>query len=400
MNARNILLGGMVVTILMLAACGPAVLPVTEVPIPTVDATQFPPLPLDHESVTFGVVAPMTDDAADYGIKLEQGMRLAVDEINAAGGMNGKTVKLEICDDICTPYDARLCAQKMVMNPNILAVVGHVCSDCTLAAGPIYEQAGLSVMTVNSTHPSITQQGWRQMFRTIPNDRKQGALIAEVAINKLGNYKAAIIYADSEYGRGIYEVTQDWIAKLGGEVVAVQRYTPGVDKDFRAKLARIAATRPDVLILLTDFYEGGLIAQQRMYSGLGDLTVIASGANTNLNFIKLGGEGAEGVLFLSYFDPNFPGEAVQAFVRKYLARYGEKPVSEIAAYGYDAVYIFKEAVARGATRENFSEVLRTVSYNGVTGMTEFGQDGDALIKLQYIMTVKYGRFASYIPRSH
>ncbi|MBN1317058.1 MAG: ABC transporter substrate-binding protein, partial [Anaerolineales bacterium] len=99
------------------------------------------------EPIVFGMVAPMTGDAAEYGTQLESGVRLAIDEINANGGIDGRPVELEICDDKCDPYEASMCAQRMVASDDIFAVIGHVCSSCTLAGGPIYEEAGLTVMT-------------------------------------------------------------------------------------------------------------------------------------------------------------------------------------------------------------------------------------------------------------
>jgi branched-chain amino acid transport system substrate-binding protein len=285
----------------------------------------------------------------------------------------------------------------MTANEDIFAVIGHVCSSCTLAGGPIYDGAGLTTMTVSSTNPEVTKKGWSHVFRTIANDGMQGPLIADLAVNTLGADKVAIIYANHDYGKGLLDATEPAVTELGAEVVAVETFAPGVDKDFTSQLTKIAQAEPDVLVLLTDYSEGGLIAKQRMTAGLDQVEVIASGGNSHLSFIELGGEGAEGVFFLNYFDADNPDPLVQEFVGKYVGLYDEKPATEIAAYGYEAPYIYKMAVEAGATKETLPDVLHNIKYTGVTGTTEFGSDGDVLDKGQFVLIIKDGEFTSYIP---
>ncbi|MCG3206625.1 MAG: Leu/Ile/Val-binding protein [Anaerolineae bacterium] len=385
--------------LMLLAACQSAATPTAKPAAPAAAATEAPApaeAPASTEPIVFGMAAPMTGDAGEYGTQLERGVRMAVDEINAAGGINGRKVELDICDDKCEPTEGSLCAQKLTSDKNIFAVIGHVCSSCTLAAGPIYDQAGLTAMTVSSTNPEVTKKGWTHVFRTIANDSLQGPMIADLAVNTLGASKVAIIYANNDYGKGLLDATQPAVTNLGGQVVDVETFAPGVDKDFTAQLTKIAEAAPDVLVLLTDYSEGGLIVKQRMTSGLDKVKVIASGGNSHLSFIELGGEGAEGVFFLNYFDADNPDPKVQEFVKKYVALYGEKPATEIAAYGYEAPYIYKMAIEAGATRETLPEVLHTIKYTGVTGTTEFGSDGDVLNKGQFILIIKDGQFTSYV----
>jgi len=397
----GVLFKTVLIALIMLTAvsCSSSAEPVADVPAPEEPVAEEPVAeePVTKEPIIFGMAAPMTGDAAEYGTQLERGVRLAVDEINAAGGIDGRMVELEICDDKCDPYEAALCAQKLTSSTDVIAVIGHVCSSCTLAAGPIYEENGLTAMTVSSTNPEVTKNGWTQVFRTVANDGMQGPLIADLAVTKLGNSKVAIIYANNDYGKGLYDATEPEIIALGAEVVAVETFAPGVDKDFSAQLTKIAREEADTLVLLTDYSEGGLIVKQRVAAGLGDISVIASGGNSHQSFIDLGGEGAEGVLFLNYFDADYPNDLVQEFVTKYVALYDEKPATEIAPYGYEAPYIYKAVIEKGATRETFSEVLSTIKYVGVTGTTEFGPDNDVLNKGQFILIILDGMFTSYVP---
>ncbi|MBN1318525.1 MAG: ABC transporter substrate-binding protein, partial [Anaerolineales bacterium] len=278
----------------------------------------------------------------------------------------------------------------------IFAVIGHVCSSCTLAGGPIYEEAGLTVMTVSSTNPEVTKKGWTHVFRTIAHDGMQGPIMAQFAIETLNAPKLAIMYANSDYGKGLLDATTPEVPVYGGEVVAIETYVPGVDKDFSAQLTKIAQAEPDALLLLTDYSEGGMITKQRVAAGLGDVPVLASAGNQHSGFLELGGEAAEGVYTMVYFDPENPDPLVQDFVAKYTAQYDHMP-SEQAGYGYEAPYIYKMAIEMGATKETLHEVLHDVEYTGLTGVTKFGEDGDVSGKGQAMLIVKDGEFTSYTP---
>lgn len=399
----------LIVGMLVLAACSPAAAPTTAPSEPEAAGTTAPeattaePETASNEPVSapstepivFGMVAPMTGDAADYGVQLESGVRLAIDEINAAGGIGGRQVELEICDDKCDPYEASLCAQKMTANEKIFAVIGHVCSSCTLAGGPIYEKAKLTAMTVSSSNPEITTKGWKYIFRTISHDGMQGPLMAKFAIEELGKTKLAIMYASNDYGKGLLDATIPAVEEMGGEVVASETYVPGVDKDFSAQLTKIAKAQPEALLLITDYSEGGMIAKQRLAAGITDVAVIASAANQHEQFLSLAGDGAEGVYLLTYFDPHKPDQLTQDFVTKYQAKYNNMP-SEQAGYGYEGPYIFKMAIDAGATKETLNQVLHTIEYTGLTGVTKFDETGDVSGKGQSILVVKDGKFVSWV----
>ncbi len=390
-------MGLLVCLALVASSCGPAATPTPTAAPPTAApaATPTPPPPAAKEPIVFGMVAPMTGDAADYGVQLETGVRLAIEEINAAGGIAGRPVDLVVCDDKCDPYEASMCAQKMVADPRIFAIIGHVCSSCTLAGAPIYEKAGLTVMTVSSTNPVITKKGWKHVFRTIAHDGMQGPLMAQFAVQELGAKRLAIMYASHDYGKGLLDATLPEIPKLGAEAVAVETYVPGVDKDFSAQLTKIAQAKPEALLLLTDYAEGGMITKQRVAAGLGNVPVVASAGNQHEQFIQLGGEGAEGAYVMVYFDPEKPDPKTQEFVKKYMAKYGKMP-SEQAGYGYEAPYIYKQAIEMGATKETLHEYMHKVEYDGLTGVTKFDETGDVVGKGQAILVVKNGKFTSYV----
>jgi branched-chain amino acid transport system substrate-binding protein len=202
------------------------------------------------------------------------------------------------------------------------------------------------------------------------------------------------MYASHDYGKGLLDSTEPVVPDLGGEVVAVETYTPGVDKDFSAQLTKIAEAKPEALLLLTDYAEGGMITKQRVAAGLGDVPVIAAAGCQHTEFIDLGGEAAEGAFVMAYYDPFSPVPVTKAFNEKWLAKFGERPV-EIEAFNYEVPYILKLAIEAGATKENLHEVLHTIEYEGPTGLTKFDETGDVSEKSQVVLIVKDGKFASY-----
>ena len=355
-NSGSLKTLGILICVLLLVACAPAA------------KTSAKP------QITFGLAGPMTGDSADYGVNLQKGAALAVDEINAAGGLNGQPVKLEVCDDKADPSAASLCAQKFASESYIFATIGNVNSTCTLAAGPILDKAGITNITGDSTNPKVTEMGWTHMFRTIVNDSLQGPVMAEIAVKTLGKSKLAVVYANSDYGKGLLD-----------------------DKDFSAQLTKIAQAQPDALLLLTDYTEGGLLTKQRVAAGLGSVAVIASAGNTHSEFISLGGAAAEGAFVMTYFDPNQPTQMMKDFVAKFKAKYNYVP-NEQGGYGYEIPFIYKMAIDQGATKATLPTVLHGIDYKGLTGEIQFTSTGDLAHGTQYILQVQNGQFVSYVPK--
>jgi len=220
--------------------------------------------------------------------------------------------------------------------------------------------------------------------------------MAKFAVEELGAKRLAILYGSDDYGRGLMETTKPAVSDLGGEVVAVETYVPGEDKDFSAQLTKIAQADPDALLLLGHYAEGGLVAKQRLAAGLDDVDVIACAANQHAQFIELGGEGAEGAYVVVYFDLTKPDERTQELVQKCVDEYGEKPAEQVP-WGYDGVYIFKQAIEMGATKDTMPEVLHKVEYDGVTGLVKFDEKGQVVGLGQDIIVVENGEFVSYVP---
>ncbi|MBV8987322.1 MAG: ABC transporter substrate-binding protein [Solirubrobacterales bacterium] len=338
-------------------------------------------------------VGPMSGSNAQFGTDLKAGMQLAMDEINAAGGIGGKQVVADFYDDEGKPESAASVAQKIAGDPDVFAVVGHVNSSCTLAALPIYSRAGLTEISGDSSNPTITHQGYKTFFRTLVNDALAGPSTVTYAVNTLGKKKLGIIYENTDYGKGLMDASQPVIQQLGAQVVDAETYTMGTDKDFSAQLTKIKAAQPDVLIHYGNYGEGGPIMAQAAKIGL-NVPKLVEGGDQDQQFIELAGKDAvEGVNVFSTWDPNSQIPAAKGFQDKYKAKTGQDS-TEWSAYNYDIVYLLKMAIEQGATRETLPDVLHTIKQDGVTGHTEFDANGDVTGKQLFVLTIKDGKFVT------
>jgi branched-chain amino acid transport system substrate-binding protein len=352
--------------------------------------------PATAEPIRIAVVGPMTGDAADYGHWLQRGTFLAADEINKAGGVNGRQIELVLFDDLCQPAEAVMAGHRIATDESIFAVIGHVCSSCTFATQQVFEDAKLTHITPSSTNPDVCNRGFKYQFRSITNDALQGPLMARHAIETLGLKKVAIIYGSEDYARGLFESTEPAIPELGGELVAVETFTPG-DKDFSAQLTKIAEAAPEALLYFGHYAEGALVTKQRIAAGMEDVVVIQPGGSQQPGFIEIAGDAAEGVYILVFYDPFSPTPENQKFVESYEAFFAGETPSEQAAYGYEVVYIIAQAIEKGATKETLNEVLHEVEFAGPTGLTKFDERGDVSEKLQAVLIVKNGEMVSWVP---
>ncbi|MDR2110575.1 MAG: ABC transporter substrate-binding protein [Spirochaetaceae bacterium] len=347
-------------------------------------------------SLVLAVCAPLTGDSAMYGETVRDGVVFAVDAINAAGGIQGKQIELLIMDDKGDPKEAALVAQRVSENSNVFAVIGHVNSSCTLAALPIYAEAGLTVLNTSSSAERITQLGYRNFFRTVIHDGLQAPMMVRHAVTNRGRSRIACIAANSDYGFGLLSTAKATASAMGVQIVAEEMYVPLVDKDFSVQIAKIKTANPDALLILGDYNEAGLIIRQMRTAGMTNIDIITPAACSNQAMIDLAGaQAAEGVFLLGYWDPDRPEPLVRDFVNAYRQKTGNIP-DERNAYGYEIPYIIKLAIEQGAARETLPEYLRRIEFTGPTGYTKFDGSGDVSEKMQMVFIVKNGQFTSWV----
>jgi len=346
--------------------------------------------PKAPETYGIAVTGALTGPSAQDGNEILNGATLAAEVVNAAGGVNGKMIEVIAEDDRSDPKEAANVANKLVNDPRVLAVIGHYNSSCTLAGAPIYNKAGLLETSAGSSSPLVAEAG-PYTFRVIPTDSFQGDVVAKWMVEDLGLKKVAIFWENDDYGKGLRDVIAERVEFYGGEVVGDESYIFGETKDFSPLITKVRAAEPDALFLAGLYNEATLIAKQGKEV---DWTPALFGVDAIYSalYTEMGGDAVEGTKLIGFFHTSNPDPKVQEFVKAFTEKYGVAP-GTYAAYGYDAMMIYVEAIKNaGPDRAKMMEWMTTLKdYEGISGTTSFNEDGD-VIKVPLYLEVKGGEF--------
>lgn len=343
--------------------------------------------------VKVGFVGPLTGDQAPQGEGMLHGAQLAIEHANARGPvLPGHRLELVALDDQRSPTQAVAAAKKLVADRDVVAVIGHLNSSCTLPASAVYHQARLLQVSPVSSNPQISRQGFDTFYRTCATDDLQGPAAALLAVRELGAQRLFILDDMTTYGRGLANEFEHKARALGAEVLGHEGLTQG-EKDFTPLLTKIKSLAPDLVYFAGMFPEGALLIRQRAEVGLGGLFMGGDGL-FDPSLIELGGpQAAEGVYLTTIGSDIHRIPTAQAFVQAYEARFG--PVGAYSAYTYEATSMAIEAVRR-AGRKDRAAVLAAMKalkdYAGLFGTQNFDEKGDSFIRDIGIFTVKDGRF--------
>jgi len=341
--------------------------------------------------IRVGHFASLTGDTATFGQSTDRGIRMAVDEINAAGGVLGRSLEVVSEDDRSVTEEARTAVQKLIQRDEVVAVLGEVASSRSLAAAPEAQRAGVPMISPASTNPKVTEVG-DYVFRTCFIDPFQGAVMARFAFEELKARRVAILFDfKQDYSVGLAEFFRKTFLELGGEIVADERYTSG-DIEFRAQLTTIRAAKPDAVFVPGYYTELGLIAKQARELGL-TVPLLGGDGWDSAKTLEIGGDAVEGYYFSNHYAADSDSPKVQDFVRRYEARFGSKP-DAMAALGYDAAGILADALRRAGTTEGpklRDAIAATKDYEGVTGRITIDGERNAR-KDAVVLKIDGGRF--------
>ena len=326
--------------------------------------------------VKIGQVSPLTGPQAHLGKDNDNGARLALDEINAAGvTLGGRKVKFVLVseDDMADPRTATIVAQKLV-DQRVAGVLGHLNSGTSIPASKIYLDAGIPQISPSATAIAYTAQGFKTAFRVMTNDRQQGKVLGEYAVRKMGAKRIAIIDDRTAYGQGLADEVDKAVKASGGEVIA-REFTTDRSTDFRAILTSIKAKNPDLVFYGGMDAQGAPMIRQLRSLGLKAKFLGGDGVQTS-EFLKLAGADAEGVTASS---PGLPIDSMPGgteFRKKFTERFG--PIQTYAPYAYDAARTMVEAMKMAGSAEpaKYLAQLPHVRLNGVTGVIGFDDKGD------------------------
>ncbi|HEU4556320.1 MAG TPA: penicillin-binding protein activator [Longimicrobium sp.] len=324
-----------------------------------------------------------------------QGMELALDEVNAAGGVGGRKLRILRADDQESVDQGRQVASEFARNPEVVAVIGHLQSYVTVPAAAVYDLSGLVLLSATSTSPELTSKGYRRVFRTIFTDDQVGRQMAEYAVRR--GYKTfAIYYSRDEYGRGLANAFEEEALSRGGDVVNRQSYDPNLTTNRLAVEQTVQGWSDrsfDAVFIAGQDRQAALLAQELRRKGI-RAPILGSDALATPVFLREGGAAAEGTVIATPYHPDAPHPQARHFTQSFQSRFGTRP-DVGAALGYDAVRLLAHAIGQAGSSdpEKVATALHSVrGWQSVSGPVQFDAAGNLQgIPIAHVV-VRDGRF--------
>lgn len=345
------------------------------------------------DTIAFAVVGPMTGTQADFGKHALWGAQVAVDEINAAGGILGKQVEIKSYDDENVAEKATAAAELIVSDESIVAVASaHYSSSIALVGAPIYQEGGIPAISNSASHPDYSAVG-DYIFRNNLTEEGEFQFAFQMPVIA-GAQKVAIVSLMSDFGQLVTEdlvqMAEEYGEAKGFEIVCESYFTDGT-VDFAPNIAEVASSGADTIIFTAEYNNLASFAQQLRKT---DTTTQLIGLMTTYNgeLINLAGDAVEGMYLYSCFNPNNDSELIQNFVQEYSDANGMEP-DFVAANAYDSVYMLKAAIeeAGSTDREAIKDALYNVEITGTQGTLKFDENGD-VEKVAVAFQIQNGEF--------
>jgi branched-chain amino acid transport system substrate-binding protein len=351
----------------------------------------------EASEIPIGVYLALTGPEASFGNASAQGIKLAAEEINAAGGVLGHKVRLIIEDDQGKAEEAASVVTKLITSNDVIAILGENSSNQSLAGAPICQSNKVPMVSVSSTNPAVTKKG-DFIFRVCFTDPYQGkALATFVRDNLKAKTVGTLVDRKNDYSVGLAEFFRKEFEAKGGKVVAEQSYSGG-DTEFRPQLVAVRTTKPDVLFLPGFYTEVGQIAIQARDLGI-KVPMVGGDGWDSPTVIQIGGKAVENSYFSDHYFVGDPRPIVQRFVGEIRKRYGRDPEAN-AALGYDAMQILAASIRKAGSLDRQKirdQIAATRDYQGVSGTITMGPSRDP-IKPVAIIKIENGKmnFAGWV----
>lgn len=343
-----------------------------------------------QDEIVVGEYASLTGGSASFGQSSHKGTELAIAEINAAGGVLGKKIKLVTEDDQSLAGQPATIVRKLISQDKVVAVLGEVASSKSLEAAPICQDNKIPMISPASTNPKVTETG-NYIFRVCFIDPFQGTVMSKFALNKGWKNVAVLTDVKQDYSMGLAEFFKKHFEANGGKIVKEQSYSSN-DKDFKAQLTSIKASKPDAIFVPGYYGEVSLIAKQARLLGIKQ-PLLGGDGWVGDSLLKVAGNALDGCFFSSHFSADDKTPTTEEFVKKFKAKYGTVP-DDMAALGYDSAMILADAIKRAGTTE--SDKLRqaiseTKGFKGITGTITIDEKRNAS-KSAVILAIGGGGF--------
>ncbi len=344
-------------------------------------------------TILVGEFASLTGKEATFGISSHEGTQLAIEQLNAAGGVLGKQITLVTEDNQSKPGESANAVNKLIAKDGAVAILGEVASSRSLEAAPICQKDSVPMISPSSTNPKVTETG-DYIFRVCFIDPFQGTVMANFAKKTLKAQKIAIFTdVKSDYSKGLAKFFKEAFTGAGGQIVAELDFNGG-DKDFKGQLTSIKAANPDGVFVPGYYTDAALICIQAKEVGL-TVPIFGGDGWESEKLTEIGKEAVEGTYFSTHYSPDAGGPKGAAFVAAYKARFSGKLPDAMAALGYDSAMILASAIkqAGGTEGAKIRDALAgTKDYDAVTGKITINGKRDAE-KSAVILQVKGGKFA-------
>jgi branched-chain amino acid transport system substrate-binding protein len=344
------------------------------------------------DEIVVGEFGSLTGTTATFGQSTHHGVMLATEQLNAAGGVLGKKVRIIVEDDQSKPEEAATAVTKLINQDRVVALLGEVASSRSLAAAPLAQSAKIPMISPSSTNPQVTAVG-DYIFRVCFIDPFQGLVMAKFATHTLKLKKVAVLYdVRNDYSVGLRNVFSEKFKEMGGQITAEQSYSEG-DSDFRAQLTQLKATQPEAIYVPGYYTEVGTIARQSKDLGM-TVPLLGGDGWDSPKLFEIGGKAIEGSYMSNHNSMDDPNPIIQKFVADYRAKHGTIP-DALATLGYDAANVLFDAMKRAGSTEGpkvRDALAATKDFPGVTGSITIDKDRNP-VKPAVILQVKDGKFA-------
>ncbi|MFC2167756.1 ABC transporter substrate-binding protein [Acidobacteriota bacterium] len=343
----------------------------------------------DTATITIGAILPLTGGSAQWGIPPRNGAELAVEEINAKGGITGKNIIFIVEDTRAEPKEGVSAFNKIISGGKVKIVLGAVASSVTLAVAPIAEHNHIILISPGSSNPKITDAG-DFIFRTFPTDTLRGKVFAEYLFNVRSIKNVDIIYINNEGGVGNRDSFKTSFIKLGGEVVLEEGYEQNA-LDLRSQITKIKGSTAEAVVVVSYPQDTILFLKQAREIDIGKPLYFQTEAVEDANVLREAGNAAEGVTYI--LPAPAQGTASSRFADSYEEKYGIKP-ELFAAEAYDIINLIANAVETNTDSSFSAELVRDYLYNvrdyaGASGTISFDQNGD-VVKPMAIKRIENG----------
>lgn len=341
--------------------------------------------------IKIGEFASLTGREASFGQMSHDGTALAIDELNAGGGILGKKLVLLTEDNQSKQGESKTIARKLISRDGVVAMLGEVASGRSLEAAPVCQECKVPQISPSSTNPKVTEIG-DYIFRICFTDPQQGKVLARFALQTLKAHHVAVLTdAASPYSVGLGTYFKEAFTGAGGDVPIEQKYSGG-DKDFNAQLTAIKAANPEALFVPGYYTEVGLIARQARELGL-NVPLFGGDGWESQELVNIGGDAVDGDYFSTHFSPEQKDPAVEKFVTDFKTKFGMAP-DAMAALGYDSAMILADAMKRAGSPEGTKvrdALAATKDFPGITGKITIDAQRNATKPL-VMLQVKGGKF--------